>query len=259
MGGWLRDRRGSVLDRDAPGGAGGGCAGSPTIQVFASDIDEAAVALAREGLYTLNDAADVSPERLRRFFTKEGEAYRVRKELREIVLFAHHDIIKDPPFSHLDLVVLPQHADLPEPHGAAAGAEIMHFALNPGGILFLGSSESVEGSGELFVAADGDAHIFQSRPVASRLGLPLPDPLAVSRIGGVHPDTSAAEARARQRLSSADLHVRLLESTHRRRSWSPKTTRSSISPSARAPTCSSPAAIRRTTCCRRSVRSSGWS
>src|SRR5262249_21014599 len=70
----------------------GDMTGAPGIQVFATDIDEAAIAIAREGIYTLNDAADVSPERLRRFFVKEGETYRVRKELREMVLFAHHNI-----------------------------------------------------------------------------------------------------------------------------------------------------------------------
>ncbi|MGN6615608.1 MAG: chemotaxis protein CheB [Ilyomonas sp.] len=61
---------------------------APKVQIFASDIDEAAIAFAREGLYTLNDAADVSPERLRRFFSKEGDSYRVRREIREMVLFA---------------------------------------------------------------------------------------------------------------------------------------------------------------------------
>ncbi|HVF26602.1 MAG TPA: chemotaxis protein CheB, partial [Pyrinomonadaceae bacterium] len=77
---------------------------APEIQIFASDIDAAAIAKAREGLYTLNDAADVTPERLRRFFTKEAEGFRVRRELREMILFANHNVVKDPPFSHLDLV-----------------------------------------------------------------------------------------------------------------------------------------------------------
>ncbi len=77
---------------------------APKIQIFATDIDESAVATAREGLYTINDAADVSPERLHRFFIKERNEYRVRREIRETVLFARHNAIKDPPFSHLDLV-----------------------------------------------------------------------------------------------------------------------------------------------------------
>src|SRR5204862_3010038 len=77
---------------------------SPTVQVFATDIDEQAISTAREGFYTEADVADISPVRLRRFFTKEPEGYRVRRDLRERVLFAHHNLIKDPPFSHLDLV-----------------------------------------------------------------------------------------------------------------------------------------------------------
>lgn len=70
----------------------------PKVQVFATDIDEAAIAQAREGLYSLNDVADVSPERLRRFFLKEGECYRIRREVRETVMFALHNFLKDPPF-----------------------------------------------------------------------------------------------------------------------------------------------------------------
>src|ERR1043165_4945444 len=77
---------------------------APAIQIFATDIDEQAIAVAREGLYTLNDAADVSPERLRRFFTKEHDEYRIRREIREMILFAQHNLIKDPPFSHIDLL-----------------------------------------------------------------------------------------------------------------------------------------------------------
>jgi two-component system, chemotaxis family, CheB/CheR fusion protein len=189
---------------------GANATGNPHVQVFASDIDESAIAVAREGLYTLNDAADVSPERLRRFFIKEGEAYRVRNELREMVLFARHNVIKDPPFSHLDLVCcrnlliylnrLAQHRVM----------ETVHFALNPGGFLFVGSSESTEGATDLFGAVDGDAHIFQSRPLSYRPGLPVPDLSIASRVNTVRA-SSTPEAHARERLSSADLHLRLLE------------------------------------------------
>jgi chemotaxis methyl-accepting protein methylase len=77
---------------------------APKILLFATDIDDAAIAVAREGYYSLNDAADVSPERLRRFFVKEGDRFRVRKEIREMILFANHNFLKDPPFSHIDLV-----------------------------------------------------------------------------------------------------------------------------------------------------------
>ena len=77
---------------------------APSVQIFATDIDEDAIAAARNGFYTLNDAADVSPERLHRFFTQEKNGYRVRRELREMILFANHNLLKDPAFSQLDLV-----------------------------------------------------------------------------------------------------------------------------------------------------------
>ncbi len=76
----------------------------PTIQIFATDIDEAAIAVARQAVYPATIAVDVSPERLRRFFTFEQTHYRVKKELRDLVLFANHNVLRDPPFSRLDLV-----------------------------------------------------------------------------------------------------------------------------------------------------------
>ena len=86
----------------------------PRIQVFASDLDEQAIAIAREGFYTDAEVADISLERLRRFFFREPGGYRVRRELREHVLFAVHNLIKDPPFSHLDLARMPKRPHLPE-------------------------------------------------------------------------------------------------------------------------------------------------
>ena len=105
-----------------------------------------AISIAREGVYSAAEVADVSEERLRRFFERDQARYRIRRELREMVLFAHHNVIRDPPFSHLDLVVCrnvmiylyrPLHQRL---------IEAFHFALRPGGYLFLGGSETADGS-----------------------------------------------------------------------------------------------------------------
>src|SRR6185437_6298031 len=74
----------------------------PPIQIFASDLDARALSTAREGRYPLAIEADVNEDRLRRFFTRDTDVYRVRQELRDIVLFAHHDLLKDPPFSRVD-------------------------------------------------------------------------------------------------------------------------------------------------------------
>ena len=78
---------------------------SVPIQIFASDLDEGALATAREGRYPRSIEADVSEERLKRFFVDEGTHYRVRKEVRDIVLFASHSVLKDPPFLRMDLIV----------------------------------------------------------------------------------------------------------------------------------------------------------
>ena len=183
----------------------------PVVQLFATDIDEAAIAHARDGYYTINDAADVSAERLKRFFLREAEGYRIRKELREMILFAQHNVIRDPPFSHLDLVSSRNLLIYLNRSAQRRVLEVFHFALNANGYLFLGSSESVEGSNELFVALDKDHFLFQSRGVSPRAGIPVPD---LSWRGVV--DLSLADERhqterLRERISAGELHLRLLE------------------------------------------------
>ncbi|HVF27128.1 MAG TPA: CheR family methyltransferase, partial [Pyrinomonadaceae bacterium] len=187
---------------------------APEIQIFASDIDAAAIAKAREGLYTLNDAADVTPERLRRFFTKEAHGFRVRRELREMVLFANHNVIKDPPFSHLDLVSCRNMMIYLNGMAQERVMEVMHFALNPGGYLFLGSAESVDGAGDLYAPVSREHHIFQSRPVAARLSYPVPDSSPSFRFEQKTLPaitTQEQEARALERITYGDLHQQLLE------------------------------------------------
>jgi two-component system CheB/CheR fusion protein len=146
---------------------------APETLVFATDIDSDALVSAREGFYTLTDAADVSPERLARFFVEESGGYRVRKELRALVLFACHNVIRDPPFSHLDLVSCRNLLIYLNTTVQRRLMDVLNYALDPGGYLFLGSSESIGASGDLFVAADKDARLFESRRV-SRVVVPLP-------------------------------------------------------------------------------------
>ena len=145
----------------------------PTIQIFATDLDERAVALAREGLYTEADIADISEDRLQRFFQQDAQGYRVRRELRELVLFAHHNVLKDPPFSHLDLISCRNLLIYLNRSIQERLIETFHFALRPGGYLFLGTSESPDGTNDLFQRVDANAHIYESRMVTSRLALPL--------------------------------------------------------------------------------------
>ncbi len=188
------------------------------VQIFATDIDETALATARDGFYTLNDAADVSPDRLRRFFTPESEGYRVKRELREMVLFAMHNVIKDPPFSRLDMITCRN--ILIYLNGGAQNRvmETFHFALNPGCYLFLGSSESVDGANDLFVPVNKQYQVFQSREAAKR-GIPFPDntlpsslQLKTSGVNSRHAKgNNEQETRAFERISMGNLHQRLLE------------------------------------------------
>ena len=184
---------------------------APAVQIFATDIDGPSIALARRGLYSLNEVADVPPERLRAFFTQETDGYRVRQELRQMVLFSQHNVIKDPPFSHLDLVSCRNLLIYLHRSGQRRVMEVAHFALKPGRFLFLGSSESVDGSTDLFTAFDKDANLYQSRVLPLRLGLPVPEPHALPAIERRPPERDRQPSPLLERLVSADLHHRLLE------------------------------------------------
>ncbi len=184
----------------------------PKVQLFATDIDEAAIAQAREGLYTLNDAADISPERMSHFFIKEGDKYRVRREIREMILFAHHNFLKDPPFSHLDMVSCRNVMIYLNQVAQERVLNTFHFALNPGGWLLLGSSESVDGTSDIFSSFSREYHVFQSRQASYR-ALPLSESVPNLRIEPVvlHNPSLPPEKRAPDRITFGDLHQRLLE------------------------------------------------
>ncbi|RPH75438.1 MAG: PAS domain-containing protein, partial [Candidatus Rokuibacteriota bacterium] len=182
------------------------------LQVFATDLDETAVAYARDGFYTDADVADVSPERLRRFFMREPGGYRVKRDLRESVLFAHHDVLKDPPFSHLDLVCCRNLLIYLNRAAQQSVLETFHFALNPGGYLLLGNSETADVSGELFATIDKNAQIYERRTLAVRPLPPVPDLTALQRVA-LPPAASQFRSppRGAERPSAADLHFQLLE------------------------------------------------
>jgi two-component system, chemotaxis family, CheB/CheR fusion protein len=190
--------------------AAGASVDPPVVQVFATDLDVSAIAEAREGCYSEADVADVSPERLRRFFVRETTEYRVRRDLRETVLFAHHNVLKDPPFSHLDLVCCRNLLIYLNRHAQARAVQTFQYALRPGGYLFLGSSESPEAMSELFATIDKDAHIYEARTVAARPFSLTPPPFTLMQRQAPQPAVPASP-RIFDRLSNADLHLRLLE------------------------------------------------
>ena len=184
---------------------------SPQIQVFATDIDEDAIATARDGFYTINDAADVPPERLSRHFVNEADGYRVRREIRERVLFAVHNIIRDPPFAHLDLATCRNFLIYLNDTAQRRVMDVLHFALNPGGYLMLGKSESIDGASDLFLVVDKENRIYQGRAVETRLIFPVPDGGLVTRLGRVPELRRGRESQPVLRSTYAQLHQRLLE------------------------------------------------
>jgi two-component system, chemotaxis family, CheB/CheR fusion protein len=122
------------------------------VQLYSTDLSDNAIALARVGLYLPNIVTDVSPERLRRFFVKEEGGYRIKKEIREMVVFAVQNVIKDPPFTKLDLLSCRNLMIYLEPELQGRLIPAFHYALKPDGVLFLSPSESIGNHPELFAA-----------------------------------------------------------------------------------------------------------
>ncbi|MBA2622537.1 MAG: PAS domain S-box protein, partial [Chthoniobacterales bacterium] len=137
----------------------------PAIQVFASDIDDQAVAEARDGLYPPTIEADVSPERLRHFFGKENGRYRIRKDLRQKILFASHNLLKDAPFSRLDLVCCRNLLIYLNAKAQEQVFDIFHFSLRSGGLLFIGGSETESSATTLFSPVDAKHRLYVRRSV----------------------------------------------------------------------------------------------
>ncbi len=121
-----------------------------SVQIYATDLDDDAIAVARAGLYPPNIAQDVSPERLRRFFIKEDAGYRVKKELRDMVVFAVQSVIKDPPFTKLNLLCCRNLMIYLEPELQDRLIPTFHYALKSGGVLFLSPSEGIGNHTGLF-------------------------------------------------------------------------------------------------------------
>jgi len=135
--------------------------GHPALQIFATDLDTNAINSARRACYPANIAADVSAERLKRFFVEEGKGYRVAKEIREMVVFATQNAIMDPPFTHLDIITCRNLMIYLGPELQKKLIPLFHYSLKAGGILMLGSAESVGNFTDLFETLDNSARIFQ--------------------------------------------------------------------------------------------------
>jgi two-component system CheB/CheR fusion protein len=131
------------------------------LRVFASDIDPDAIRIAREGYYPRTIAADVTPERLTRFFTFDGKGYRIKQEVRNQVIFAVQDILLDPPFSRIDMVSCRNLLIYLLPEAQAKVISLLEFALNDQGVLLLGASETLGSSKELFEPVFSKERIYR--------------------------------------------------------------------------------------------------
>ncbi len=135
--------------------------GEIQFQIFATDVDKEAIDIARMGRYPANIEVDVSSKRLERFFTKENGTYQISQHVRENVIFATHNIIRDPPFTHLDFFSCRNLLIYLSIELQKKLIPLFHYALNPGGILFLGTAESIVGHKDLFITLE--ANVRSSR------------------------------------------------------------------------------------------------
>lgn len=138
------------------------------LQIFATDLDADAINKARKGFFQAGIAADISPERLRRFFTPTEDGFCIKSEIREMVVFAQQNLIKDPPFTKLDLLSCRNLLIYLEPELQKSLLSLFHYSLNPGGVLILGSSESCGDSRILFNSIDTKLRIYRRLISAAR-------------------------------------------------------------------------------------------
>lgn len=155
----------------------------PRVQIFATDIDEPAITVARAGRYPAPLLENISPARRKRFFIPDGGSYVVAKEVRDLCIFSPHSVIRDPPFSRIDLISC---RNLLIYFGLEVQGQVIptfHYALRPEGYLFLGTSENITPYGELFTPVEKKHRIFRrSSNMTPAIGLPL----ALSRLRPGH-------------------------------------------------------------------------
>jgi len=163
-----------------------------TIQIFATDLDRDAIDKARQGIFPENIASDVTPEHLQRYFIQEERGYRMCKDIREMVIFAPQDIILDPPFTKLDILSCRNLLIYLTSDVQKKLIPLFHYSLNPGGILLLGSAETVGGHSDLFLPVNGKSRIFQ-RAESTQGSVPVqfPSSFSAKPQAGVQANTAA--------------------------------------------------------------------
>lgn len=138
-----------------------------TLQIFATDINKEAVEKARRGFFSPNITSDVSPERISKFFTKEAKGYRINAAIREMVVFAPHNVVKDPPFTKLDLLLCRNLLIYMEPELQKKLMNLFHFSLKPDSVLVLGSAENENSQNNQFIPLDAKLKLFKPSKIPS--------------------------------------------------------------------------------------------
>ncbi len=159
-------------------------------QIFATDLDSNAINVGRQGLYPESISVDVPEKYVKKYFTKSDSTLQIKRNIRDMLIFAEQNVVKDPPFSKLDLISCRNLLIYMEPEWQAKVISLFHYALKPGGYLFLGSSETVGRHTQIFSTVDRKAKIFRS------------EDLGRARVPGF--DMSMPVTGARQRLQSID-------------------------------------------------------
>ena len=151
----------------------GNKAGAVPAQIFATDVSESGINKARRGIYGKNIKNHITPERLKRFFTKEGNSYRISKQLREMCIFSRQNVFSDPPFSNIDLISCRNLLIYLQPVLQKNVFHKFHYALRPGGFLLLGNSEAAGGHSNLFKTLDRKQRIFVKKYLSVKPELEL--------------------------------------------------------------------------------------
>ena len=170
-----------------------------SLQIFATDLDKDAIERARAAVYPPGIVADVSPERLRRFFVEDPQGFRVSPEIRETVIFATQNVIMDPPFTKLDLLSCRNLLIYLAPELQQKLLHLFHYALVPGGVLFLGSAETLGGCSDRFAPVGGKTRIYRRLDASRRSELPISLPLRLPEL-----DVVAAKSPGRNLQVLAD-------------------------------------------------------
>lgn len=143
------------------------------VQIFGTDVDEDAIEVARMGAYPLSISQDISAERLKHFFTREGAHYKISKAIRKMIIFAPQNLIKDPPFAKIDILSCRNFLIYITKELQKKLMLLFHYSLNPGGILFLGASENIGNFTDLFKTVHSKWKIFICQKTAGLVQTPV--------------------------------------------------------------------------------------